>query len=141
MKRYLCIILILVLSTIVMNGSSNHRERFCDIFDLSIIVKSEVSRFKENHFQPIDNEAFLDAIKSSKEIVAKFIPHKEVILYDENGNSFKLFFLEDNRIFHSDDGYFKLSKRNALLVSKLFKEVDPGLLYGEFYSIVQRFET
>ena len=72
----------------------------------------------------------MDAIKSSKEVVAKFIPHKEVILYDENGNSFKLFFSEDNRIFHSDDGYFKLSKRNALLVSKLFKEVDPGLLYG-----------
>ena len=124
MKRYLCIILILVLSTIVMNGSSNHRERFCDIFDLSIIVKSEVSRFKENHFQPIDNEAFLDAIKSSKEIVAKFIPHKQVVLYDKNGKTYMLFFSEDNRVFHSIEGDYKLSKRNALIVSKLFTDLD-----------------
>ena len=103
------------------NEVSYHREHFHNRFNLQYICKAEVSDFKGSHYQTIDTEAFLKAIRDSKQTVAKFIPHKEVVLFDGDGHSFKLLFSEDNRIFHSAEGYFRLSRKNALLVSKLFE--------------------
>lgn len=124
MKRLLCILLCFVFYTNVIGALSCSRERFNEKVNVSSICKSEVSNFKENQYLPINNEMFLDAIKSSKRTYAKFIPHKQVVLYDKNGKTYMLFFSEDNRVFHSIAGDFKLSKRNALIVSKLFTDLD-----------------
>ena len=119
--RLLNILLVLSFLTIVLGDLSFHREHFHNKFNLQNICKAEVSDFNGSHYQTIDTEAFLKAIGDSKQTVAKFIPHKEVVLFDVDGHSFKLLFSEDNRIFNSAEGYFRLSRRNARRVSKLFK--------------------
>lgn len=121
MNRLLNILLVLPFLTIVLGDMSYHREHFHNKFNLQYICKAEVSDYKGSHYQTIDTEAFLKAFRDSKQTVAKFIPHKEVVLFDGDGHSFKLLFSEDNRIFHSAEGYFRLSRKNALLVSKLFE--------------------
>lgn len=121
MNRLLNILLVLPFLTIVLGDMSYHREHFHNKFNLQYICKAEVSDYKGSHYQTIDTEAFLKALRDSKQTVAKFIPHKEVVLFDGDGHSFKLLFSEDNRIFHSAVGDFRLSRRNALILSKLFK--------------------
>ena len=124
MKRMIFSLLCLILSVNFMGVLSYSQIRFDKKVNISSIYKSEVSNFKENHFQPINNEVFLEVVKSAKRTYAKFIPHKEVVLYDKNGKTLKLLFSEDNRVFYSIEGYFKLSRRNALLVSQLFDDLD-----------------
>lgn len=94
-----------------------------DIHILSNICRAEVSDFKKYDYKLIDYEKFLDTMNTSKKVVAKFIPHKEVILFDESGNSFKLYFSKTNKYFKIDGDSFQLSKKDALIVSGLFAQI------------------
>lgn len=110
----------------IIASSLCHPNLLFNYYDLSAINEAEVSEFKKEQFQHINHEVLLGAIKNSRRRIVKFIPHKEALLYDKSGKTIKLLFSEKNRFFHTDKGSFKLSKQNALIVSKLF-EGEAGL--------------
>lgn len=116
-------ILFLFFSSVSFGQLACNRNCFMDIHILSNICRAEVSDFKKYDYKLIDYEKFLDTINTSKKVVAKFIPHKEVILFDESGNSFKLYFSKTNKYFKIDGDSFQLSKKDALIVSELFAQI------------------
>ena len=94
---------------------------FTDKYDVSGVYRTEVSGFKENNYNPIDCEKFIEIIKTSKQGLAKFIPKEEVMMFNVDGDSTKLYFSEDNKyLFIGGIGYFELSDKNATILSELF---------------------
>lgn len=98
---------------------------FIDNYNVSGVYRAEVSGFKGNNYKPIESEKLIEAIKTSKQGLAKYIPDKEVMLYNAEGDSTKLVFSKDNKYFFINEiGYFELSNKNAKIVSELFEEAD-----------------
>lgn len=122
-RKIINTLLYLFFSSVLFGQSACNSTCFMNIHNLSNICKAEVSDFKKCDYKPINYEKFLETINNSKKVVVKFVPNKEVMLFDESGKSFKLYFSETNKYFQIDGDSFQLSKNNALIVSELFNEI------------------
>jgi hypothetical protein len=89
-------------------------------YNFSNIYKAEVSDFKKFNYKPIDYEKFLETINTSKKVVVKFIPHREVVLFDNSGKSYRLYFSKTNKYFQIDGNSFQLSKKQVYTLLELF---------------------
>ena len=96
-------------------------ERFMDRYKFSDIEKAEVSDFKVNKFKQIDCTSFLGAINHSKTAVVKFVPHKEVILSEKNGRTYKFYFSKTNNTFQINGKGFILSTKQSKALTELFE--------------------
>ncbi len=127
MNRISCFLLRCSLLIGVLFGTSTCRTSswFIDKYNVTGVYRAEVSDFGENNYKPIESEKFIEAIKTSKPGLAKYLPSKVVMLLNAEGDSTKLVFSKDNKYFHiSEIGYFELSNKNAKIVSELFEKAD-----------------
>lgn len=113
--------LIIVFSTVMFTITSCRTYRFMDKYFFSCDGKAEVSDFKKNNYHEIDCVLFLETINHSKKVVAKFIPSKEVVLTDNFGKTYKLYFSDDNRCFKIKGDYYQLSKKESKKLTTLFE--------------------
>ncbi len=120
MKAITHTLLFLIFSGVLFGQLACNSKLFMKIYNFSNIYKAEVSDFKVNNYKQISYDFFLEIVNHSEKVVAKFIPHKEVILYDSEGKLYKLYFSKTNQYFQIDGNCFQLSKSQSLKLSKLF---------------------
>lgn len=89
-------------------------------YKFSSTGKAEVSDFRTNEFKQIDYAKLLEIINHSETVVIKFVPHKEVVLSDNNGKAYKLYFSETNQYFQINGDGFRLSKKQSKILTALF---------------------
>ncbi|MBO6160656.1 MAG: hypothetical protein J6O01_04150 [Bacteroidales bacterium] len=120
MKAITHTLLFFVFSGVLFGPSACHSKLLINQYNFSAIDKAEVSDFNANNYKQINCELFLGIVSHSEQVAAKFIPHKEVILYDSDGKLYKLYFSETNQYFQIEGNSFQLSKSQSLALSKLF---------------------
>ena len=120
MKAITHTLLFLIFSAVLFGQSACNSKLFMNEYNFSNIDKAEVSDFNVNNYKQIDCNLFLEIVNYSPKVVAKFIPHKEVILYDSEGKLYKLYFSKTNQYFQIEGNSFQLSKSQSLTLSKLF---------------------
>jgi len=120
MKAITHTLLFLIFSGVLFGQSACNSKLFMNKYNFSNIDKAEVSDFNVNNYKQINCELFLEIVNHSEKVVAKFIPHKEVILYDSEGKLYKLYFSKTNQYFQIEGNSFQLSKSQSLTLSKLF---------------------
>jgi len=113
-------LLYIFFSSVLFGQSACNSNCFMNKYNFSDICKAEVSDFNKNNYKPINCEKFLEIIYESKYVVSKFVPHKKVVLYDKNGKTYDLYFSGSLKIFQIDGNSFRLSKKQAFLLSELF---------------------
>ena len=118
MKRIITLILILLSVLLVQNAC---RKSVKGLYDFSNITKAEVADFKSDNYKLIDHIEFIKIIRKSKLNLSKFLYYKTVILYDDDGKSYSLYFSKCNKGFSIDGKTFGLSEKQSKKITKILK--------------------
>ena len=121
MKTIAKIFVILISTSFISIQMACTSRLFMDKYKFSDVEKAEVSDFKVNKFKQIDCAIFLDIINHSKTAVVKFIPHKEVVMSDKNGKTYKFHFSKKNTAFQINGKGFILSTKQSKALTELFE--------------------
>lgn len=121
MKTIAKILLFLVSISFISTQMACTSELFMDKYKFSDIEKAEVSDFKVNKFKQINCDIFLNVINRSKAAVIKFVPHKEVVMSDKNGKTYKFYFSNRNDAFQINGKGFILSPKQSKALTELFE--------------------
>lgn len=117
----------MIVSLITLNvfsqTSESNKKRFKDFYNLTEINKAEVSLFKEDNYKSVDEyEKLIEFIKCSKKVVSKFIPYKELVLYDKNGSKYMILFSSDFQRIKIDGRTFAINKKKSKEISKILSQ-------------------
>lgn len=120
MKAITHTLLFFIFSGVLFGPSACHSKLLINQYNFSDIDKAEVSDFNVNNYKQINCELFLEIVNHSEKVAVKFIPYKEVILYDSEGKLYKLYFSKTNQYFQIEGNSFQLSKKQSHTLSELF---------------------
>ena len=107
------------------------------MYDCFVIVDAEVSPYSiyrtperfdlttevvevEEEYEQVDYEVLLDILKHGRYVHAGFLPAWRVQLYDGDGIRYRLYVSKSCRFFRIDGNYFRLSRKNAGKLKRLF---------------------
>ena len=93
-KRYSCIAFLCTLSILTSCKSND----FANKYQLTNSGEIEVSNLQAKTIKQIDCSEFLNVINTGESTKAKFVPHKEVLLV-ENNQTYKFYFSKTNKYF------------------------------------------
>ncbi len=117
-KKYLTLFIILILPIVLF--SQNSKGYFKDFYNFDDVYKAEVSLFKKNEYNQVDYKELLKVLQCSKNIISKFIPYKEVILYDKGGVTYTIYFSKNYRRIEITGKTFSLTKKQSKKISEIF---------------------
>lgn len=107
---------------IVLFGQNNNKEIFKNLYSFDNVYKAEVSLFKKDEYNQIDYKELLKVLQCSKGVIAKFVPYKEVMLYEQGGRTHKVYFSETNKYFKINGKTFALTKKQLKKVSEILQQ-------------------
>lgn len=103
--------------------SESNKKRFKDFYNFSEVGKAEVSLFKEDNYKSVDEyEKLIELMNCSKKVVSKFIPYKELILYNKNGIKYFILFSKDFQRIKIDGRTFAIRKKKSKEISKILSK-------------------
>ena len=110
-----------VIFPVILFGQKSNKEIFKNLYSFENVYKAEVSLFKKDEYNQIDCKELIKVLQCSKGVIAKFVPYKEVMLYEQGGKAHKVYFSETNKYFKIDGKTFVLTKRQSKKVSEILK--------------------
>ena len=110
-----------VIFPIILFCQKSNKENFKNLYSFENVYKAEVSLFKKSDYNQIDYRELLKVLQCSKGVISKFIPYKEVILYDKGGITYIIYFSDDYRRIKINGKTFALTKRQSKKVFEILK--------------------
>jgi hypothetical protein len=110
-----------VIFPVILFGQKSNKEIFKNLYSFENVYKAEVSLFKKDEYNQIDYKELIKVLQCSKGVIAKFVPYKEVMFYEQGGKAHKVYFSETNKYFKIDGKTFVLTKRQSKKVSEILK--------------------
>lgn len=110
-----------VIFPIILFSQNSHKEIFKNLYDFENVYNAEVSLFKKEEYNQIDYKELLKVLQCSKGVLSKFIPYKEVILYEQGGNTYIIYFSSDYQRIKIDGKTFALTKKQSKKISEILK--------------------
>ena len=121
MKQETNLFMLLVFLSVLFAQTACKSNCFMNKYTFSSDGKAGVFDFETNSFRQINYAKFLETIYHSETAIIKFMPHKEVVLSDNSGKNYKLYFSERNQYFKIDGYGFRLSKKQSKTLTALFE--------------------
>lgn len=105
---------------ITIDREDTKKPRFEDFYECYIIIDVEVSPYQDDEFEQVDCEDFMSIVARAKRCYFSFVTAFEVNLYDDEEVRYKLYFSKNCRYFRIDGNYFRLTKKQARQMKRLF---------------------
>ncbi|MFV0531817.1 MAG: hypothetical protein ACK5MD_10340 [Flavobacteriales bacterium] len=116
-------IISLISLSVFSQTSESNKKRFKDFYNLTEISKAEVSLFKEDNYKSVEEyEKLIELMDCAKKVVSKFIPYKELVLYNKSGSKYMILFSSDFQRIKIDGRTFAISKKKSKEISKILSQ-------------------
>lgn len=110
-----------IIFPVILLGQKNDKENFKDMYALEKVYKAEVSFFQQDTYHQIDHTKLLKELGNSKHVFSKFIPYKEVVLHEQGGNIYVIYFSADCQIISIDNSAFSVAKKRAKNIAEILE--------------------
>lgn len=114
-------VLLLLLSTAFTYGDASWRApRFGDMYDCFIICDAEVSAYADEDYEQVDSDELMEILATGRYSHTAFVPQWRILLYDDDGVRYRIYIDASCRHYRIDGNYFKLKKKQAKRMKRLF---------------------